>query len=115
MDKPDEMFGVGWVGADVIQNVFTEAKTVLEERIWRKGSTPDRRDILQFLDAIKHRIYQRAATTRQNMAPQAQGKAQKPDAPTSPSDDQTEPAIDSRSDYLAHAARARGIRPEAPE
>lgn len=114
MDKPDEMFGVGWVGADVIQNVFTEAKTVLEERIWPKGATPDRREIVQFLDAIKHRIYQRAATTRQNVAPQSQ--APRKAAPKPESEDSTESApADSRGDYLAHAARARNTRSQAPE
>lgn len=107
------MFGVGWVGADVIQNVFAEAKTVLEERIWPKGSTPDRRDLLQFLDAIKHRIYQRAATTRQNVAPTPQAPARQPEAPQEPQDGaEAPPPVDSRADYLAHSARVRGRRPD---
>lgn len=110
----DEMYGVGWVSADVINNVFTEAKAVLEDRLWPKNETPDRREVVQFLDSIKHRIFARAVTTRHNVAPSPRLTAPRPAATTETTDETDTQPVDSRGDYLAHAARSRSQRP-APE
>ena len=96
-----DIYGDIWIRADVVQNVFTEAQRLLADKLCPRGQVCHQREIAQFLDAIRNRIYEKAA--RSGGVPPAQPKAADPHA--EPQKD----ATDSHADYLAYASRSRGV------
>lgn len=54
-----ELYANGSIDMHEIQNVFVQAKTILDEKIWPTGGNPSKRHVIEFLDSLRHELYER--------------------------------------------------------
>ena len=96
-----DIFSPGFLSGRAIQDVFTEKMSQLQHEILPLG-TPNRRQIIEFVDGIRVRLLGRCEALPQ---PKAKAKPQ-PKALEKTADGELPPP-DSRADYDAYVARHR--------